>query len=181
MLVIGVAFGFIAGQYWPQSQVVAKNEEASLSEEAAHAEDSHPREKPREPLKDMKNAPSTKAAVPSRSFISSGNEGFERDEPGEGASEMAPASHKLNISISDELISDLEEQWNDLPNQVRLQREARGYRVIFLQKGSSFSRTGLRQGDLITRESLEELLSSENGDQELTARVVRIFGHVSSY
>ena len=85
---------------------------------------------------------------------------------------------KVEVGFSSELLSQLEEQWNDLPNQVRLVREERGWRVMALEPASLFARVGLKVGDLITNESVEEMQFNED-TTAFHDRVVDLLDHVT--
>lgn len=86
-----------------------------------------------------------------------------------------PGKEPVQLVISEQLADQMEENWDDLPNQLHIMKEENGYRVIYVQDGSLASQTGLQSGDLITRESLGSL------DRGQAERVARILSHVAVY
>lgn len=98
--------------------------------------------------------------------------------PGEVGGQPNPSHESVQLTIDEGLANRLEGDWDDLPNQIHVMREERGYRVMYLKEGSLVSEMGLHRGDLITRESLDSLGGQGS---PLAGRVARILGHVSVY
>tara|TARA_B110001454_G_scaffold28073_1_gene27452 strand:- start:54138 stop:54677 length:540 start_codon:yes stop_codon:yes gene_type:complete len=86
--------------------------------------------------------------------------------------------NKIVISLSPQNIEDLEQAWSELPQQVEIRQEDRGWKITKLIPGSLFASIGLEEGDLITREDLLEYFRNEE-ENDLAARVINIFQHVS--
>lgn len=84
----------------------------------------------------------------------------------------------LSISLSEEDVSALEQQWNDLPRQAEAILEARGWRIKRLQPDSLLATSGLQEGDLVTSASLQAYAQSQGNDQ-LAIRVANILNHIS--
>lgn len=83
------------------------------------------------------------------------------------------------LTITGELIAEMEDQWEDLPDQIRLARESGGWRVAFIEDDSVFIRAGFRQDDLITQNAVDALRTN-TGDQNIAERFSRILEHVST-
>lgn len=179
ILFIGLLLGFVFGRQWigDRSHESERASEVTVVEPAKPQADSQSMElyrgmqRPVQETNPSQSANDTDSDT-GRAVANTGSYELEQND-------SVPKT--LNISISDELVSDMEDQWADLPNQIRLKKERRGYRVVYLRGDSIFAQTGLQTGDLITRESLERMNDSFRGNEQLTTRVARILGHVSSY
>jgi hypothetical protein len=87
-----------------------------------------------------------------------------------------PAKLGRQVIIGGSLVSQMENAWNELPKQIQLRREDDGWRVLQIEQGSLFAKSGLMEGDLITDKAIESL-RIESGD--LPERFFRIFNHVT--
>lgn len=85
----------------------------------------------------------------------------------------------LEITLSEELVTLLEREWNDLPLQAEAAREPRGWRLVRIQPDSHLFRSGLRDGDLITTEFLDRLRAAQNGGAGLALRVEHILNRIT--
>jgi len=85
----------------------------------------------------------------------------------------------LVLSISEDLATDMERDWDNLPNQIHVMEEEGGWRVLYIRDGSLFSQIGLRGGDLINRQLLEALNEGVRAGDPLSQRMSRIFEHTS--
>lgn len=84
----------------------------------------------------------------------------------------------LELIISEEIVTELEKNWQDLPYQIRLSAEDRGLRVSYLSENSLFIKVGLQSGDLIGYDTLQTMKDSNSNTYQLSNRVVRILNYV---
>lgn len=97
--------------------------------------------------------------------------------------DVNPAFHaepkrQLELTISEELVRELEKNWYELRNQVQLANEKDGWRVQFVDPNSLFSRTGLQAGDFISQAAILNLKMANGDNNNLSDRVIRILNHV---
>jgi len=95
--------------------------------------------------------------------------------------ERAPAAtpkKMVALSLTEDVIRNIEEQWNDLPQLAEAVRELRGWRIVRVETGSVFAKTGLKQGDLVTTEFLENLRTSHN-QATLALRVEQVLNRIT--
>lgn len=85
---------------------------------------------------------------------------------------------KIEITLGETDVAQLESQWTDLPHQAEVRREVRGWRVTMLQSNTVLFNSGLREGNLITHDFLHTLAETEN-DANLAKRVANILNHIS--
>jgi hypothetical protein len=89
-----------------------------------------------------------------------------------------PKKRQFYFSLSKEEVEVMEQSWSDLPRQVKMSAGATGWRVSWIAPNSLFSQAGLREGDLIRRDSLEQIAQAQD-DEMLADRVGSILNWVS--
>ncbi len=89
--------------------------------------------------------------------------------------EQLEIKRKIKVTLSEEDVVELENQWSELAYQVQVKREHRGWRVLHLENQSVLSRAGLNEGNLITYEFIQGM----NNENELPRRIARILDYVS--
>ena len=82
----------------------------------------------------------------------------------------------VSINLTESAIVQMEDNWNDLPQQAEAKREIRGWRMTKITADSSFYKVGLREGDLITEEFLDRL---RNSDARLVTRMEQILNRIT--
>ena len=85
---------------------------------------------------------------------------------------------KIEVTLSETDVVILEGQWSDLPRQAEVTREARGWRIKKVQSNTVLFNAGLREGNLITNEFLQQL-AQEEGDAKLAKRVAYILNYIT--
>jgi hypothetical protein len=90
-----------------------------------------------------------------------------------------PKPSLTHVTLTEETVTEMELQWNDLPLQAEVSRDRRGWRMLKITPGSLLASTGLREGDLVTKESLNILTGQT--DQDLANRVAEILNHMTSH
>jgi len=173
VLFIGILLGFTLGRHFSgkttEPQVTAQEEDATPAAPSAPAPETPP--EPQVAAAPTPPPPAAPAGPDPRKQIPPLPEGSVMGQPN---SDPEIAQLTIDESLADKLESD----WEDLPNQIHVMKEERGFRVLYIKEGSLIQQTGLHNGDLITRETLEAL--GGNGSP-LANRVARILGHVSVY
>ncbi len=88
-----------------------------------------------------------------------------------------PEAKQVNFFISEQILADLEAEWNNLPATTVARREDRGWRMVRVDQDSGFTRIGIRTGDLITTDFLKNLemsnLQQSDRFQQILNRVTR--------
>jgi type II secretory pathway component PulC len=84
----------------------------------------------------------------------------------------------LELTLNEEVVAELENNWKDLRNQIQITTEERGYRVNYLSDNSIFLQAGLQSGDLISYQTLNSMRNANPEARQLASRVVRIFEYV---
>jgi len=91
-----------------------------------------------------------------------------------------PVSQKpkqtLSINLTESVIAQMENNWNDLPLQAEAKRETRGWRMTKITADSGFYKAGLREGDLITEEFLDIM---RNSNAQLVVRMEQILNRIT--
>jgi hypothetical protein len=87
-----------------------------------------------------------------------------------------PKKHFVDLTFSESLIAQMEYDWNILPLQAEAKREERGWRFVRVNEGTPFAQAGLRPGDLVTTEFLDNL---RNSNSQLVLRLEHVFNKVS--
>ncbi|MBC7458453.1 MAG: hypothetical protein H7235_09255 [Bdellovibrionaceae bacterium] len=88
-----------------------------------------------------------------------------------------PIKKKTKIQFSLQDIMTMESEWANLPNQIQVSKEERGWRVKMLAPKTVFTSTGLIEGNLITYDSIRAL--GDEGNSNLPYRISTILNHVS--
>lgn len=151
-LAIGLALGFLMGFYWNSSPKEAVIIQTELKETKTQ----------QTKIDGLTSLPKKTSATSSKPSITKKTSLVGRQ-----------------MTVSNQIIEQLERDWNDLPQQVRLVREEEGWRVTNLQKASSFARLGFVEGDLITKEAFDALNRMGPIDQDLARRFSRILNRVT--
>ncbi len=97
---------------------------------------------------------------------------------------LPPPASGPSLNVNEDLVVQMEQQWDDLPNQIHMTREEKGWRVSFIQSGSPLAQAGVQAGDLITPEMVDAVSDGASGggvdEDTVSDRLVNIFNYVSS-
>jgi type II secretory pathway component PulC len=88
------------------------------------------------------------------------------------------APRKLELTFSEEDVAALESNLLDLPYQIKLIPEEEGLRVSYLAENSAFAKVGLKTGDLIRFEILQDLKNTPGPTSQLSNRLVSVINYV---
>ncbi len=167
IIIIGILLWYAAGRYQASRIRVPETPLEASQEAEIAASESEPT--PESGSESASGEAPKAAAAPSATPM-----------PTPASSAGAPdTTEHVNLTVSEDLATDMERDWEDLPNQIHVMEEERGWRVLYIREGSLFSRTGLRDGDLITRQSLEALNAGARGGDPLSQRMSRILEYTS--
>ncbi|NJL24485.1 MAG: hypothetical protein HC902_04500 [Calothrix sp. SM1_5_4] len=101
------------------------------------------------------------------------------EQPKAKPDELKPAKTVIQVSVSEDIIQKLENNWSDLPNSAEARKEARGWRIVRLGSASPLSLTGLREGDLVTADFLADLSQQGQDGVNLALRMEQILNRIS--
>lgn len=82
------------------------------------------------------------------------------------------------LTLNDAIVRQMESQWYQLPQMVKMNREQRGWRVHYVNQNSVFAEAGFRQNDLITDKAIYSLQDQNSKSNGLAHRLIRILNHV---
>jgi hypothetical protein len=84
------------------------------------------------------------------------------------------------ITLSSHTIAEMENNWNNLGQDIRVAREDDGWRITELGRNSLFAKAGFVKGDLITEKAVAALHDSEVGYDNLPERFSRILRSITN-
>lgn len=89
---------------------------------------------------------------------------------------QAVSKSTVQINLSEDIVSRMESQWNDLTYIAEAKRDVSSWTLTYVKVGSIFSEAGFRSGDILRDQVLETAVASS---EELRGRVRQIFDRIT--
>lgn len=168
-VLIGLAISYVLHRSEPKAELakqvqIVNDEDNEYTEKSKSISTIKPVEKVKKVVQPLK---SSSEPIAERKLASVSNE----------AKEVRKPQH-LELSLTEELVKELEKNWSELPRQAQIANEVDGWRVKYIDQHSLFASTGLQEGDFISFQAIRNLKEADHSNQNLSERVIRLLNHV---
>ena len=167
-VLIGLAISYVLHRSEPKAELtkqvqIVNDEDNEYTEKSKSISTIKPVEKVKvvQPLK------SSSEPIAERTLASAPNETKKVRKP-----------QHLELSLTEELVKELEKNWSELPRQAQIANEVDGWRVKYIDQHSLFASTGLQEGDFISFQAIRNLKEADHSNENLSERVIRLLNHV---